>query len=57
MIAIISILTDNIHIILVVTVLRSTFLTMGNYGFTIILWVAIGLFVFNKWENRKKKRK
>ena len=30
---------------------------MGNYGFTIILWVAIGLFVFNQWENRKKKRK
>ena len=31
---------------------------MGAHtGFTIILWVAIGLFVFNKWENRKKKRK
>ncbi|GIS09211.1 MAG: hypothetical protein CM15mP113_3410 [Pseudomonadota bacterium] len=30
-------------------------LNMGNLQFTILLGVAIGLFVFNKWENRKKK--
>ena len=30
---------------------------MGNYGFTILIWVVIGLFVFNKWENRKKEKK
>ncbi len=23
---------------------------MGNYGFTILLWITIGLFVFSKWD-------
>ena len=49
---------DYIHPDFVFTVLQSTFLIMGAHtGFTIILWVAIGLFVFNQWENRKKKKK
>ena len=28
-----------------------------NYGFTLIFWISIGLFVFYQWDKNKSKKK